>query len=183
VIHPSRLGFGSGGRFPLALTTVSVPMHDRKENIMPMTNNVTCPACKYTQVAAQVCCECRFSLFDVCPDMFPAAPINRPQVPENIADLTGEEHEALAKALNEYEASIMTDAHKAFARLVRQNALGLLTATDLWAETVMLVLGTDPDALFPPAPEITKTLVGHGPTSTYRMTDEAGNFLGFTARP
>jgi len=32
-------------------------------------------------------------------------------------------------------------------------------------------------------PVVIKTLVGSGPTSTYRMTDEAGNFLGFSGKP
>ena len=133
-----------------------------------MTIQTTCSSCSYTQVMAANCCECGNSL--------------RPAVPENILDLVGDEVTNLAEALNAYEASIQTPAQKAFMRLVSQHAKGLITATDLWAETVMTVLGTEPDALFPPAPVITKTLVGSGPTSTYRMTDQDGTFLGYSAK-
>ena len=106
----------------------------------------------------------------------------QPHVPANLADLTGDEWQTLADEIHAYEESIMTDAQRAFMKLHAQHAKGLLTDTDLWAETVQIILGTDPDALFPPAPVVTKTLVGHGPTSTYRMTDQEGNFLGFSGR-
>lgn len=134
-----------------------------------MPVQTTCPTCSYTQVMASNCCECGNSL--------------RPIVPANILSLVGDEVTDLADAINAYEEAIQTPAQKAFHRLVKQNRNGLLTDLDLWTEVVMLVRGTAGDDLFPPAPEITKTLVGSGPTSTYRMTDETGAFLGFTSQP
>ena len=108
----------------------------------------------------------------------------RPLVPANLADLSGDEWQDLADDVNAYEAAHLTPLAKTFLKLVGQHHKGLLTDTDLWAETVQIVLGAETlDDLLPPEPVEVKTLVGHGPTSTYRVTDAEGNFLGFSAKP
>lgn len=73
----------------------------------------------------------------------------QPHVPANLADLTGDEWQTLAADLDAYEASIATEAQKRFERMIAQHAKGLMTNSDLWAETVMLVLGTPADDLLP----------------------------------
>lgn len=102
------------------------------------TRQVSCPACMYVQQAPVTkCCECGASF--------------EPIVPANLADLRGDQWQALSDQIDDYEASIMTPAQKAFAKLVTQHAEGLLTATDLWAETCEIVLANQ-GTLFPDVP-------------------------------
>lgn len=133
------------------------------------TIQTMCPSCSYVQVMAANCCECGNSL--------------RPQVPADFGDLDGDAWQTLADSTDAYEKAIQTPTQQAFAKLVGQHAKGLLTDSDLYGAVVMLITSVSVDDLFAPEPEVTKALVGHGPTATYRMTDEHGKFLGFSARP